>query len=89
VTPDYTRLRMAFSFSQPAYLSGDQSNLSFPLLPVVAADVRIYNIWTTSSRPGILVRKRRSVTIIAAIRLISRLTVEGARPSNLAIERAD
>jgi len=38
--------------------------------------------------PGILIRKRRSVAIIAAIAAHSRLTVEGERPSNLAIDRA-
>ena len=39
--------------------------------------------------PTLIVRKCRSVAIIAAIATISRLTVEGERPSSLAIDRAD
>ena len=58
-----------FFFSQPAICSGDQSNLSFPATACRSRGLvaNLQHFGRRAPRPAILVRKRRSVAIIAAI----------------------
>src|SRR3981081_174013 len=78
-------------FSQPAICSGDQSNLSFPATACRSRGL-VANLQHFGRRDRAQAFSSASVArhqLKPPLRLISRLTVEGERPSSLAIDRAD